>query len=165
MGITFNADEVFAMAQEIEANGARFYRKAAEDAPDGDSKRMLLDMATMEEGHERTFSEMRKELCDADRQDNVFDPDNEAVMYLQAMADARGWEGKVSPEEELSGLETMAEVLNAAIAAEKNSVAFYLGIRDIVPENTGKEKIDDIIKEEMGHITILSQKMRSLKKI
>ena len=58
----------------------------------------------------------------------------------------------------------MAEVLDAAIAAEKNSVAFYLGVRDIVPEKAGKEKIDDIIKEEMSHITILSQKMRMLKK-
>ena len=164
MSITFNADEVFAMAQEIEANGARFYRKAAEDATDGDSKKMLLEMAEMEDGHEKTFAEMRKALADADRKENVFDPDNEAVMYLQAMADARGWEGKVSPEEQLSGLETMAEVLDAAIAAEKNSVAFYLGIRDIVPEKAGKEKIDDIIKEEMSHITTLSQKMRMLKK-
>ena len=164
MSITFNADEVFAMAQEIEANGAKFYRKAAESAPDGDSKRMLLDMAEMEDGHERTFTKMRKELCEADRQDNVFDPDNEMVLYLQAMADARGWEGKISPEEELSGLETLAEVFNVAIAAEKNSVAFYLGIREVVPEKAGKEKIDDIIKEEMSHITLLNQRMRMLNK-
>ena len=28
MGITFNADEIFAMAEEIERNGQKFYRKA-----------------------------------------------------------------------------------------------------------------------------------------
>ena len=34
MGITFNANEVFEMAEEIERNGAKFYRQAAEKASD-----------------------------------------------------------------------------------------------------------------------------------
>ena len=32
MGVTFNADEVFEMAEQIERNGAKFYRAAAVDA-------------------------------------------------------------------------------------------------------------------------------------
>ena len=34
MPITFNANEIFEMAEEMERNGARFYRKAAENASD-----------------------------------------------------------------------------------------------------------------------------------
>ena len=41
MSITFNADDIFAMAIEIEQNGARFYRKAAENADTEEIKEML----------------------------------------------------------------------------------------------------------------------------
>ena len=37
------------MAEEIERNGARFYRQAAVNAPDEASKKMLLDLGAMEE--------------------------------------------------------------------------------------------------------------------
>ena len=41
MGISFNADEVFEMAEAMERNGAKFYRKAAENATDAEIKRLL----------------------------------------------------------------------------------------------------------------------------
>ena len=59
MGITFNADEIFEMAEEIERNGAKFYREAAQKAADKQVKQMLLDMAAMEDGHLVTFQQMR----------------------------------------------------------------------------------------------------------
>ena len=62
MGITFNADEIFEMAEQIERNGAKFYREAAEKSSDADIKKMLQDLAAMEDGHQLTFSQMRKEL-------------------------------------------------------------------------------------------------------
>ncbi|HRS71257.1 MAG TPA: ferritin family protein, partial [Anaerohalosphaeraceae bacterium] len=62
MAITFNADEIFEMAEEIERNGAAFYREAAAKASREDIKKMLLDLAAMEEGHEQTFAQMRKKL-------------------------------------------------------------------------------------------------------
>ncbi|MHC5179674.1 MAG: ferritin family protein, partial [Planctomycetota bacterium] len=90
MSITFNADEIFEMAEQIERNGAKFYREAAQNASDGKVKEMLLEMAAMEDGHEKTFSQMRKELSAEDRESNVFDPDNEVAQYLQTMADFHG---------------------------------------------------------------------------
>ena len=56
------------------------------------------------------------------------------------------------------------EILKEAVAAEKDSIAFYLGMKDLVPERLGKEKIDVIIKEEMNHIKILGQKLIGLEK-
>jgi rubrerythrin len=90
MSITFNADEIFEMAEQIERNGAKFYREAAGNASDADVKEMLLDMAAMEDGHQVTFSNMRKELSAEDKESNVFDPDNEVAQYLQTMADFHG---------------------------------------------------------------------------
>ena len=47
--ITFSAGEIFKMAQDIEADGARFYRKAAEHAAGQDCRGVLLRLADMEE--------------------------------------------------------------------------------------------------------------------
>jgi len=54
--------------------------------------------------------------------------------------------------------------LKAAITAEKDSIVFYLGMKEAVPENLGKGRIEKIIKEEMGHIKFLSSKLISLKR-
>ena len=96
MSIRFSADEIFEMAEEIERNGGKFYRKAAEGAADNDIRRYLLDMAAMEDGHLHTFAEMREHLSDAEREVVTFDPENEAALYLDAMADSHGTEGKKS---------------------------------------------------------------------
>ena len=49
------------------------------------------------------------------------------------------------------GTSSMEEILKEAILAEKDSIVFYLGMKEMVPENFGKTKIDAIIKEEMVH--------------
>jgi rubrerythrin len=163
MGISFNADEIFEMAEEIERNGAKFYREAAKNAAAGKTKQMLLDMAVMEDGHLHTFEEMRKELGPREKEAMVFDPDNESALYLQVMADGRGYEGKVSLADKLTGNETLEEILNIAIDAEKNSVVFYVGLKDLVSERAGKDKVEAIIKEEVGHIAALKRELAALK--
>ncbi len=163
MGISFNADEIFEMAEEIERNGAKFYREAAKNTTDEKIKQMLLDMAVMEDGHLHTFEEMRKELGPREKEAIVFDPDNESALYLQVMADGRGHEGKVSQAEKLTGKETPEEILNIAIDAEKNSVVFYVGLKDLVSARAGKDKVEAIIKEEVGHIAALKKELAALK--
>ena len=53
----------------------------------------------------------------------------------------------------------MVEILKSAIEAEKDSIVFYLGMKEAVPENLGKGRIETIIKEEMGHIRLLSKEL------
>lgn len=163
MTIAFNADEIFEMAEQIERNGARFYREAAGNAPDAASKTMLLELSAMEEGHEKTFAQMRKELSAKEKEPITFDPDNQVAQYLRTMADFHGTEGKISPTEKLTGKESMEEVLKIALQAEKNSIAFYVGIKDMVPGKSGKDRIHAIIVEEMAHVSTLGAKLQSLK--
>ncbi len=162
MSITFNADEIFEMAEQIERNGAKFYREAAANASDADVKEMLLSMAAMEDGHELTFSQMRKELSAEDKASNTFDPDNEVAQYLQTMADFHGTEGKASSTEQLTGNENLAEILTIALQAEKNSIAFYVGIKDLLVTKSGKQKIQAIIIEEMAHVSTIGGKLQTL---
>ena len=73
MSYDFNADDVFEMAEQIERNGAVFYRKAAADIKDPDAKNFLSDLAAMEDSHEKTFSTMRKKLTEAEQKSTVFE--------------------------------------------------------------------------------------------
>ncbi len=162
MSLTFNADEIFEMAEEIERNGARFYRKAAEGAKDADTQKFLTDMAVMEDGHLDIFQKMRQQLADNDKVPVAYDPDDQTALYLQSMADARGYEGKISPSIELTGTEELSDVLSIAISAERNSVVFYVGLKTLVKSESGKEQVDKIIHEEMAHIATLQKNLVSL---
>ncbi|MCK4603454.1 MAG: hypothetical protein KAU41_01990, partial [Deltaproteobacteria bacterium] len=61
--------------------------------------------------------------------------------------------------EDLPDRENTRKILWVAIGLEKASIIFYLGMKELVPESLGKKKIDDIMKEEMGHIRLLSNRL------
>ena len=163
MSITFNADEIFEMAEEIERNGVKFYNQAAKNVHDPKTKQMLLDMAEMEGDHLTIFQEMRKSLSGQEIAKNIFDPDNESALYLQSMADGHGWEGKMTATQPLTGDESIEDILQSAITAEKNSVVFYIGLKELVSARAGKDKVDAIIQEEVGHIAILNRQLAKMK--
>jgi rubrerythrin len=163
MAIAFSADEIFEMAEEVERNAARFYREVAEKAPDLKMKNMVLGLAVMEDDHLRTFHEMRAALSDLEKGGTTFDPDNEASLYLQALAGAKGSEGMKSPTEKLTGRESMEELFDIAIEAEKNSVMFYVGLKGMVAAQAGKDKVEGIIREEVGHVAHLRRQLAAIR--
>ena len=162
LGIDFNANEVLLMAERIEQNGHRFYQAAASHTTDPEHQSMLRKLAAMEVEHEATFAAMRAQLDAQEKTATVFDPDSQAVQYLQAMADSRVFDVDLDPEKVLAGAETIEDILRIALGMEKDSVVFYQGIRDAVPEGLGKDKVTSIIKEEMWHITVLSRELNQL---
>jgi len=162
MNIHFNVDEIFEMAEEIERNGAKFYRKASKNSLDKETKEMLLSLAAMEDGHEMTFATMRKELSAEDKEPTAYDPDNEAALYLQMLADSHSSEGKKSPTQELTGEESTREIIGIALNSEKDSVLFYMNMRGLVKSKEGKDKVKAIIDEEISHINLLNEKLQQL---
>jgi len=163
MSITFNADEIFEMAENIERDAAKFYRQAVKNAADKKIKQLFIDLANMEDKHLATFQEMRKELGAGEKEKTVFDPNDEAAMYLQTMAKGHGWEGKKSLTESLTGNEKTEDILKIALEAENNSVVFYSGLKELVPARAGRDKVEAIIKEELGHIAVLNEQLVLLK--
>jgi len=160
MSMPFNADEVFEMAEQIERNGGEFYRAAAKKFPE--VSKLLLELAAMEDKHLKTYEDMRAELSGTEIEQPVFDPDGQAQMYLRVMADSHVFDVKTDPAEKLANKDTPEEVLKMAIGLERDSIAFYVGLKEAVPSKAGKDKVEDIIKEEMGHIVILNQKLQDL---
>ena len=159
MTIPFNADEVLRMAEQIERNGARFYRRAAQEIAEERVREKLLDLAAMEDDHEKVFTTMRANLTPAEKDPTIADPWGEAPLYLQGIADGQVFDVKWDPAEWLKGKQSKEDILRAAIGLEKDSIVFYLGMKEMVPERLGKDRIATIIKAEMGHIASLSEQM------
>jgi rubrerythrin len=154
----FNADDIFQIAEQLERNGARFYRTAAQAVKDDKIRDLLDSLAAMEVDHEKTFAQMRSQLTAVEKAATVFDPQGEAAGYLKALADTR-----VFFEKEIN-TSSLEAILKDAITAEKDSIVFYLGMREAVPENLGRGHLDRVIQEEMGHIRLLSKELVARKK-
>ena len=163
MSFEFNADEILEMAQHIERNGARFYRRAAELVEEAAIRKLLEDLAAWEDGHERAFVTMRADLAAHESEPQVFDPEHEISMYLRAMADGHVFDARVDPADTLTGRESAEDILRMAIGQEKDSIVFYTGLKEMISQTAGKERIEAIIKEEMGHIGFLNREIAALR--
>jgi rubrerythrin len=164
MAYNFSADEVFAIAEQIEVNGGKFYRQAAEVVDNGSTRKTLQDLAAMEDEHELFFAGLRAELEAAEGEPLTFDPEGEAATYLKAFADGHVFEADKDSTWKFTGEEQPEDVLRIAIRFEKDAIVYFLGLKDLVAERLGKGKIDALIKEEQRHIVILTRELTALKK-
>ncbi len=156
MSLFLNANEVFGIGVQIEANGKLFYETAAKQAREG--RELFQELARWENGHIELFEKLRLQLSEASREEIIFDPDSELQTYIKATADSHVFVKNLDIPSLVSRLKTPQEVLDLAITFEKDSVVFYSTIKKAIPESFGKERIDSLINEEIQHIAILMQK-------
>ncbi len=159
MATPVSADEVFEMACEMERGGAAFYRRAAAQAADDDNRQLLEKLAVMEDDHLVTFTALREQLAKAG---GTVQTEDEAILYLRAMVDGKIFDRKADPSAIMAEGASMADILRTAIGLEKESIIFYTGMKALVAETDGEDKIDSIIKQEMGHVLTLTDELNRL---
>jgi len=161
--LEFNADEAFEMAEQMERNGAKFYRRAAQLAKADAHGKVLLELAAMEDAHEATFAGMRRRLADPAQRKTVFDPDGLGEKYMAAWADRSVFPTDEDPFTIVKGDESMETILSAAIGREKDSIVFYEGLKRALKGEADRNGVDAIILEELDHIALLSQHRAALR--
>jgi rubrerythrin len=160
MSETYNADEVFAMAEEIEREGTAFYRAAAERLKnDGPIRSLLLELADWEAEHEEIFRILREKLRDAPESQIDWRFNEETELYLRARAEAKVFAPEKDADQMAAECRDLGDVLLLAIDKEKDSVVFYASLSESVPEGLGKAKIGPIIAEEIRHIGLLTRRL------
>ncbi len=160
MHTTFNIDEILQMAEQIERNGAIFYRRAAEVATDEGVRSTLLMLASMEDDHESLFATMQGTLDNGAGGD--WDLDGQAAGYLNAVAAGHVFDLNTDPAESLAAHPTAREILLQAIGREKDAIAFFIGLKSSMPASWGLDRLDEIITEELSHIALLSDEIKKL---
>ncbi|MGM0410567.1 MAG: ferritin family protein [Bacillota bacterium] len=144
----FNSVEVIEMAKDIEKRGLDFYQNQAKKTDNSDLKELLLKLASDEEDHYNTFSKMldeAKELTDTDS-DYVYG--EEVSAYLSALIEFSVFPAEEEVEDRINSIE---DVLELAINAEKDSILFYREMMEYNNEKTN-EILKKLVDEEKQHL-------------
>lgn len=165
MSSRFNADEIFEIAIKIERNGQAFYAKAAEKfAANPELKKLMEDLVVWESSHEKLFKQMKSDFAAKHPDSIAIDPDNQSALYLQAIADGKIFHLSTMEEEAAKVSDNILQVLDYAIAKEKDAAVFFMSLQNLIPDQEGKSKIQDVIQEELGHAIYLAEKKQAFAK-
>jgi rubrerythrin len=158
----FDAYEVFTIAQSIEENTIKFYEKACEMHNKENECDFLLKLADMEKEHKEKYAHMQAQIKKEPVKQTKADLFTDIDLYLKAVLDSESVEGSQFARMLIRGDESLREVLLIAIDLEKETILFYIGLKDLLTNTEDKEVVDKIIQEEKGHIVTLVGELRNL---
>lgn len=149
----FDLEDVFEMAEQIERNGAAFYRKAARSFPAGTAAgELFLDLAAQEDRHLAVFRRLRTEILKGRRRMAA----GPIAEYLRAVAGGHVFRADRSGTEVPVSGATLRGILETAIGKEKDSIVFYVSLRSTLARETDQTKLDAVIREEQKHLDELA---------
>jgi len=144
----FQAAEVLDMAIEIEHKGLAFYRGCAAARASEKVAEVFEYVAEQEQQHIRLFSQMKQDLA------RYTVPESYAGETLAYMRSLIGDTAFATVDEAACGAEEISDGLAAidmAVDMERQSIAFYSGVREVVRASE-HGVIDEVIAEEHQHI-------------
>ncbi|MEW6002503.1 MAG: ferritin family protein [Nitrospirota bacterium] len=141
----FSIKEVIEQAVQTEKLGYEFYtRMAIRFEENADLKKLFEALAGQELQHEKRFSGLKEK--EGGEEPEGWD---EVTQYLSAIVESEFFLGIGKPLPMLKEVKTTEEAFNYALGFEKDTILYYLALRDGVKD---KETVDKIINEERGHI-------------
>lgn len=162
MDASMNGYEILEIAEKIERNGARFYRRAAAIVQDANISAFLVQLAQWESQHVKVFREMKERSVRQKWEIGDIAPERGGMPDARSLAGLAVFGLQPNPSDELRGDKTRADVLRIAIEKEKDSIVYYTGLKDMIPSEKDRKQIEDIIQEEMKHVRILAQSLEQL---
>jgi rubrerythrin len=152
MSILFSGNEIIDIAVKIEENGREFYLAAADRVEDENLQTALKKLADDEVEHKETFQALYK----ADEDYSLLPGySEEADAYIKAMASAQVFAPGKSVAELARSAKDIFEVLSLAMGAEKDSILYYMEMKDWVQPKDG-DVINEVIAEERSHLKQLT---------
>ncbi len=146
----FSITEVIEQAIQTEELGYEFYSRMAKRFEDNEGLQRLFDRLALKElQHKNTFKELQEITGESKPEDW-----EEVIPYLRAMSESEFFLGKDKSLTSIENIKTAHDAVRFAINFEKETMLYFLGIRDVVKE---KEVVDEIIHEEKNHIAWLSR--------
>jgi len=151
----FSAGELVEAAIGIERNGVVYYSSLAESSTDASLKETYTRLADMERKHIDIFQRL---LGSVGRYEptHAGESEEEYQRYLEALIDSVVFTDDKVARKLAQDARSPAEAIQTALGAEKDSILFYLEMRDFVGRND-RPAIDLVIKEEKSHVRELSR--------
>lgn len=158
MDHSLTADDVLAMAEQLERQGAEFYRLAYEAMTAPSTRRKLAELADWEERHEKAFADMRASLAIAPGGD-----EDRAIgeQYVRTWVDSHVFDR--NSRQLLARCKGSQEIIELALELEKDSIVFYVGLKDYLGETVARAQLEAILREEMRHVAMLGKELAVVK--
>jgi rubrerythrin len=141
----FSITEVIEQAVQTETLGYEFYNKMAKRFEKNEGLGRLFEtLAQRELVHKKNFLEL-KEITGEGEPNNW----EEISLYLRAIVESEFFLGKGKSLPSLEGVKTAEDAIKFAIGFEKETMLYFIGLKDAVKD---KEIVEEIINEEKSHI-------------
>lgn len=160
MGVELNAKEVFELARQIEKKAEEFYLIAATTARDAVTRGMFMSLAIMEREHAQVFDAMA--VTPAPDGAEVFVSSESQSKLWPILAAGMVENIQVELPKFFENRHSTAEILKGAMGFERDTIVLFLGIREMMASPADRTRLDDIMKEEMGHLVTLGSHLARL---
>ncbi|MFO7915010.1 MAG: ferritin family protein [Candidatus Krumholzibacteriales bacterium] len=149
-----DARELIRLAKRDEDVGAEFYQKLAEKVESENLKEKFLEIREQEIGHSERFQKMLDQLSDYVPQEDF---PGEYEQYFQSFLSKREYLDSDDAVEAASRIKSDMEAIKFALGQEKNTLLFFLEMKELLPSSQHREMVHEVIDEERDHIVQLSQ--------
>jgi rubrerythrin len=157
MSKTFDIKELVRVAVLDERSGKELYRKMSERARSGVVQDTFSNLVDQEKRHEKRFQRILEELESSGEESSGQYPDD-YVDYLELQISRGGGSGA---HQKMDENQTDYSMIELAIGFEHDQLSLQRDIGTVLGEQH-HTLIDDIIREEMGHLVTLSALQRKL---
>ena len=143
-------------AVKTEEAGAIFYKKLARRFADNrEVKELFSSLAKEEEAHQATFQRFLQEVPD----EVPYKSQQERLAVLRAMAMSEFFLGEDGLFKNLEKLTSVRDGLVRAYQLERNTLAYYLEIRELLGAS---DVIDAIVIAEERHMLQMAERLEAL---
>ena len=161
MSIAFSGSELVNIAIGIERRGVIFYDIMTKSTKNVTARDVFQHLVNMEREHIQIFQDM---LTEAEKYQVPETYAEEYAAYLQALVNNAVFTDDFITSEMATEASSDIGALELAISAEKDSILFYYGMKEITPQSA-QSTVNKIIAEEKAHLRQLSELKKSLANI
>ena len=158
MSISFSGSELVNIAIGIERRGIAFYDIMTKSTKNAATRDVFQYLADVEREHAQIFQNM---LAEADKYQIPETYAGEYSAYLQALVDSAVFTDDFVTSEMATKANRDIEALELAISAEKDSILFYYGMKEITPQRA-QLTVNKVLAEEKLHLRQLSKLKKEL---
>jgi len=158
MSISFSGSELINIAIGIERRGIAFYDIMIRSTENAATRDVFQYLASMEREHIQIFQGI---LAEADKYQIPETYAGEHAAYLQALVDSAVFTDDIVNSEMATQADSDIRALELAIVTEKDSMLFYYGMKEIIPQRV-QPMVNKIVTEEKSHLRQLTELRKKL---
>jgi len=152
------AFEVLEIAEKMEREAARFYRKAAGLYRDPSLTKLFSELAQWEKRHMQVFAQMKERSSEQAWEGGRLNMDRADVAQLDAPSAV--FSEFSEPAHELTGAEIRTDVIRLALKKEQYTISYYVSLTEFALGQDNLRAIKAILEEERRHMRILTQSLQ-----